>query len=494
MTGIGSAEIPEMPSILPIRPAFRLNVLDDSQLAAVKEATLQILERVGVNFPSGRALDVFAAHGARVDRERQIVRLSPEFVLREMAHAPRTYVLSGRAEGTDLLLDGTASYFSTDGCGVRTVDFQTHKERPSKKSDVAMMARVADFLSSIAFYWPMVSAQEHGVTAPLHELDASFNNTVKHVQTETVMGETAAYSAVQMAEVIAGSRERLRSKPPLSAMICTIAPLGQDNEGIEAAMVFAEAGVPVGFMAMPNMGATAPATPGGALAVASAEVVSAMVLTQLIAPGTPTFYSIVASVMDPRSAEYINAIPEKYLCHAAGVQIAHDWGVPTLGGAFGAQHGEPATWQHGRDSVYNALMVPLAGADIVVGLGLLRASTLLLPEQILFDDEIYHTHRRLAEGVPTDAYSIATDVIERVGPRGHFLTQESTRQHMRDLWLPQLSHPDVRLASPHPGGIQERARAELERILAVHQPQALEERQRAELQAVLKAAEQDLVR
>jgi trimethylamine--corrinoid protein Co-methyltransferase len=483
-----------MPSIQPIRPAFHLSVLDDRQLAAIKNATLEILERVGVHFPSKRALDVFAEHGARVDREREIVRMPPELVMRAMGHAPRTYVLSGRAAGTDLHLDGTASYFSTDGCGVRTVDFVTRNERTSNKDDVASMARVADFLSSIAFYWPMVSAQDYGISAPLHELDASFNNTVKHVQTETVMGHKAARYAVKMAEVIAGSRERLRSRPPLSAMICTIAPLGQDNEGIEAAMVFAQAGVPVGFMSMPNMGATAPATPGGALAVAGAEVVSAMVLTQLIAPGTPTFYSIVASVMDPRSAEYINAIPEKYLCHVAGVQIAHDWGVPVLGGAFGAQHAEPATWQHGRDSVYNALMVPLAGADIVVGLGLLRASTLLVPEQILFDDEIYHTHRRLAEGVPTDSYSIATDVIERVGPRGHFLTQESTRQHMRELWLPQLSHPDVRLASPHLGGIQQRARTELERILAVHQPQALEERQREELQAVLTAAERDLTR
>jgi trimethylamine--corrinoid protein Co-methyltransferase len=485
-------EMRAMPNIQPIRPTFRLRVLDDDQLVAIRDATLQILDRVGVHFPSKRALDVFAAHGARVDREREIVRMPPELVMHAMGRAPRSYALCGRAEGTDLYLDGRASYFSTDGCGVRTLDFETRQERPSSKDDVAKMARVADYLSSIAFYWPTVSAQDYRISAPLHELDASFNNTVKHVQTETVMGAKAAQYAVRMAEAIAGSTERLRARPLLSAMICTIAPLGQDNEGIEAAMVFAEAGIPVGFMSMPNMGATAPPTPGGALAIASAEVVSAMVLTQLVAPGTPTFYSIVASVMDPRSAEYINAIAEKYLCHVAGVQIAHDWGVPVLGGAFGAQHAEPGTWQHGRDSVYNALMVPLAGADIVVGLGLLRASTLLVPEQILFDDEIYHTHRRFAEGVQTDSDSIAVDVIERVGPRGHFLTQEFTRQRMRELWLPQLSHPDVRLTDAHPTGIQERARAELERILAVHQPQALEDGLGAELQAILKAAEKDL--
>ena len=64
------------------------------------------------------------------------------------------------------------------------------------------------------------------------------------------------------------------------SLVCTIAALGQDKHGIEGAMDFAEAGVPVGFMAMPNIGSTSPATMGGALVVGNAEVVSAMVLRQ----------------------------------------------------------------------------------------------------------------------------------------------------------------------------------------------------------------------
>jgi trimethylamine--corrinoid protein Co-methyltransferase len=479
-------------NITPIRPSFGVQVLSAEQVKEIKSATLYLLEHVGVQFPSQRALQVFADHGALVDPERQIVRLSPHLVTEAMSHAPRTYTLSGRAEGTELLLDGTQSYFTTDGCGVHTVDFETREMRASCKQDVARMAQVSDYLSSIAFYWPMVSAQDYGALAPLHELDASFNNTAKHVQTETVMGKKQAQVAVRMAQVIAGDGDRLRARPPLSALICTIAPLGQDKEGIEGAMVFAQAGVPVGFMAMPNMGATAPATTGGALALASAEVVSAMVLMQLVAPGAPTFYSIVASVMDPRSADYINAITEKYLCHVAGVQIAHDWGVPILGGAFGAQHAEAASWQHGRDSVYNALLVPLSGADMVVGLGLLKASTLLVPEQIIFDDEIYHTHRILAQGVDTTADGLALDVIKTVGPRGHFLAQKHTRKHMRKIWIPGLSQPLMDLGGEPLPDIHLRARAELNRILAEHEPEPLETDVRVELQAILRAAAHDL--
>ncbi|MFC2029365.1 trimethylamine methyltransferase family protein [Chloroflexota bacterium] len=481
-----------MPKIEPIRAEFTLEVLSAQQLAQLRSATLHVLEHTGIHFPSERALRVLDQAGAQVDWARQFARLSPALVIEAMSRAPRSYTLSGRAGETDLYLDGSASYFGTDGCGTRTVDPQTGLERRSCKEDVAMMARVCDHLSSVAFYWPMVSAQDYGRLAPLHELDASFKNTVKHVQTETVMGRVPAQYAVRMAEVIAGDRERMRSRPPLSVLICTIAPLGQDPEGIEAGMVYAESGIPVGFMAMPNMGATAPAAPGGALVTGSAEVVSAMVLMQLVAPGSPVFFSLLGSVMDPRTAEYIVSIPQKYLCNVAAVQIAHDWGVPCLAGAFGMDGTEPGTWQIGRDHVYTALMAPLAGADFATGGGMLKASTLLVPEQIIYDDEIYHTHRILAQGIDTTEEGLALDVIAAVGPRGHYLAQEHTRQHLKRIWLPALSHPRPPLDGTPLPDIRQRARDKFDRILAEHKPEPLESAAQAELQTILEAAGREL--
>ena len=458
----------------------------------IRSATLQVLETVGVHLPSPRALDIMAQHGARVDWQRQVVRLPPDLVVQAMGKAPRSYVLGGRAEGTALTLDGTCTYFATDGCGTETLDPQTGRPRRSCKEDVARMARVADALSSVAFYWPVVSAQDYGPLAPLHELDASFLNTVKHVQTETVMGAALARYAVEMARVIAGDEATLRARPPMSLLVCTIAPLAQDRAGIEGAMVMAEAGIPVGFMSMPNIGATAPATVAGALIVGNAEVVSAMVLIQLLVPGAPVYHSILASVMDPRSGEYIVSIPEKYLANAAAVQLAHDWGVPALGGAFGMDDVAPATWRLGQDSVYTALLVPLAGAEMVTGGGLLRASTLLVPEQLLFDDEIYHVHRRLLEGIDTSPESLAQEVISTVGPRGNFLAQGHTRRHIRHVWLPPLGHPaPVPAGQPTPE-IRLRAQARLEQILAEHQPEPLPPAARAELQSILEAAAREL--
>jgi trimethylamine--corrinoid protein Co-methyltransferase len=118
----------------------------------------------------------------------------------------------------------------------------------------------------------------------------------------------------------------------------------------------------------------------------------------------------------------------------------------------------------------------------------------LLPEQIIYDDEIYHTHRVLLEGIDTatDTLRVALDVICAVGPRGHFLAQEHTRQHLRKLWIPELTHPRPPLdGSPLPD-IRQRAKDKLERILAEHRPEPLDEKLQAELQAILGAAEREL--
>jgi trimethylamine--corrinoid protein Co-methyltransferase len=232
---------------------------------------------------------------------------------------------------------------------------------------------------------------------------------------------------------------------------------------------------------------------GGALVVGNAEIVSAMVLMQLVAPGAPVFHSLLASVMDPRSGDYIASMSEKYLCNAAAVQLAHDWGVPSLGGAYSVDCSEPASWQLGRDSVYTSLLTPLAGADMVEGLGLLRAATLLLPEQIIYDDEIYHTHRNLAEGIDTNPEKLALDVIEAVGPGGHFLGQKHTRHAIRDIWLPKLTHPDPTIDDPPSPDIRRRARATFERILAQHQPEPLQEDLQGELRKIMEAAERDVI-
>ncbi len=278
----------QTPQLQPITPAYRLRILTDGQLDQFKAGTLEILQEAGIHCPSEKALEIYAEHGAQVDFETQVVKFPPGVVTEAMSRAPRFYTMGARSAAHDLALDGTSMYCATDGCGVEVIDFQTRQRRMPCKDDVGKMARVADHLSSIGFYWPMVTAHDFPTAAPLHELEASFNNTVKHVQSETVMDEITARHAVEMARVIAGDEETMRQRPPLSLLVCTIAPLGLDKGGTEASLVLAEAGLPVGFMSMANTGSTGPATIPGTIVQADAEIVAAMVLVQMAHPGAPT--------------------------------------------------------------------------------------------------------------------------------------------------------------------------------------------------------------
>jgi len=479
----------ETPALQPIVPAYRLRILSDGQLEQFRSTTLEILEEVGFHCPSQKALGIYAEHGARVDLESHIVRLPPEVVLQAMSQAPRFYTMGARLPTFDLNLDGTATYCATDGCGTETIDFVTRERRLPCKDDVAKMARVSDYLSSMGFYWPIVTAHDYGTTAPLHELDASFRNTVKHVQSETVMDEVTARYAVEMAGVVAGDSAAIRKRPPLSLLVCCIAPLGLDEGGMEAALVFAEAGLPVGFMSMANTGSTGPATIAGTIAQADAEIVAAMVLIQMAFPGAATFHSLMPGVMHPRTGGYLSLAWEAELPYPVGVELAHMWGVPTLAAVFGPDAEEPG-WEAAKASASNLLMCALCGAETGSGMGLLKGCTVLYPEELVLDTDIYHQIRINAAGLDTSREEMALDIIKEVGPRGHYLSHRHTRTHMRRRQFSDITRqpgPDGRIRDPI-----EVARERTDWILENHHPEPLAEAQQAELDRILKAAEGEL--
>lgn len=478
------------PAIQPVRPNYRLRILSDEQLAQFKSATLEILEDIGFHCPSQRALEIYAEHDADVDFESQIVKLPPDLVIETLSHAPRYYTLGARLEDFDLNLDGTAMYCATDGCGTETIDFVTGKRRTSLKKDVAMMARISDYLSSMGFYWPIVSAQDYAELAPLHELDASFNNTVKHVQTPTVVREIEGRYAVEMARIVAGDTETMRARPPLSALICTIAPLAHDHDAMEAALVMAEAGLPVGFMSMATGGSTGPATIAGTMALADAEMVSAMVLIQMAYPGAPIYHSMMPGIMHPMTGAFLGSSWEVDMFYPAGVELAHMWGVPTLAGV-GPGGADSTGWESAAGSTANMLLCALCGAETASGLGLREGCTLLSPGDLVLDSELYHQVRVSAAGLDTSQDAFALDVIKRVGPRGHYLTQKHTRTQMRKLEFSDVSFQPEKGTSGYRNPI-EVARERTEWILNNHEPEPLSEEQQAELKRVLEAAEREI--
>ncbi|RME87938.1 MAG: hypothetical protein D6770_08135 [Anaerolineae bacterium] len=473
------------PDIIPIVSPYRIEVLTPSELATLKNATLQILSEVGVYFPSPKALQIFADHGAAVDWKTSIVRLPPDLVTRAMSTAPRSFVLAGREERFDLTLDGSASYLATDGCGVHVIDPHTRQKRSSRKEDVAMMARISDALPFVSFFWPLVSAQDYGKAAPLHECHAGLTNTLKHVRGGTTIHPKLAPAIVELATVVSGSEAERRRRPPICANICTIAPLAQDKNGIETALVYAEAGIPTSFMAMPTIGSTAPASLLGALVVGDAEVVSAMVLMQLAHPGTPVFHSIITSLMNPRTGGYIGDAPLPTSLIA--VQLAHAWNVPSLGGGSFSSDAEEIGWQSAFEAGFGSAQIPLAGGEICGYMGLTGSSMILYPEQIILDSEIARYVHEVYRKFEFEDLDATLEVIKTVGPRGHFLRQKHTREHIRDFHYSPLLHlPDSSGRTPNP---RQTAIEIFNEIYETHHPQPLPDEVLREMDQILAVAD-----
>ncbi len=471
------------PDIVPFPTSFRGELLAQAELETLKGGTLRLLDEVGVQFPSRQALEIMAGHGARVDKETETVRIPPDLVQKAMSTAPRSFVLGGREERFDLLLDGNSSYLATDGTGVHVIDLETREMRASRKEDVAMMARVCDALPLISFYWPMVSAQDYGVTAPLHQCHAGLTNTLKHVRGGmTVPPELAPY-VVEIATAVAGSAEALRKRPPICANFCTISPLSQDGHSLDNALTYAGAGIPMSFMAMPTMGSTAPATPLGALVMGDAEVVSAMVLVQLAYPGAPVLYSNIISMMHPRTGGYIAhfPIPLRWMV----VQMAHAWGVPNLGGGSVSVDTTEIGWSAGLDTASGAMTIPFYGGEICGFLGLTGSSMVLQPEHMILQHEACQYAHDLLHGFRFDEAGMALDVIAHVGPRSHFLLERHTVKHMRDFPLSSLQRED---AGGGPGDALEVALEEFKRLNETHRPEPLPDEVLVELDRILAAA------
>lgn len=471
-------------------PKLSLNILDPQEVQRIHTATLDVIENVGVRFPSKRALDIWTAHGATVDWETQIVKAPGHLIEEALKKAPPTYTLAARNPAQDLPLDGNHVFVGTDGCGVEVIDIYSGERRRSCLQDVVEIARVADYLEEVGFHWVAVSAQDKPPhTRGLHELKAIWDNSTKHAQTESIYSEKEARAAIEMASVVAGGREALRKRPVLSIMQCTAPPLGHDGGSLDAALIGAEAGVPVGFMTMAACLTTGPATLAGNLVVGNAEVISATALIQLAYPGAPVFYAAAQTASDLRTGAYTGGGPEDYLFGAATNMLSDFYNIPLSMGSFATGAKEP-NWQAGVDNSLSTFMACVVMSDMLLGVGFLHGSRIWSYAQMLLDCEIFSIIHKMMQGIVVDDETLALDTIRAVGPGGNFLKQKHTLRHMREIFLPQFMDRRPYNEWQEKGdGPADWALAKARQILETHQPEMLDERTSAELQAIIQSVE-----
>jgi trimethylamine--corrinoid protein Co-methyltransferase len=471
-------------------PKLKLEILTPQEVKKIHDATLHIIENVGVRFPSQRALKIWEANGATVDRESMIVKVKPELIEDALKKAPPAYPLAARDPGQDLTLDGNHVYVGTDGCGVEIIDIQTGQRRISSLRDVGEIARVADATEEVAFHWVALSAQDKPAeTRGLHEVRAIWENSTKHVQTESIYNEREARAAIEMAALLVGGKDKLRQRPVLSLMQCTAPPLGHDGGSLEAALVAAEYGLPTGFMTMSACMTTGPATLAGTLAVGNAEVIAATALLQLAYPGAPVFYAAAQTASDPRSGAYTGGGPEDFLFGAATNVLSDFYNIPLSMGSFATGAKEP-NWQAGIENSLSTFMASIVMSDMLLGVGFLHGSRIWSYAEMMMDAEIFSIIHKTMQGIVVDDETLALEAIAAVGPGGNFLTQKHTRRHMRDLFLPQfMDRRPYNEWEARGDNAQDWALDKARKVLSEHQPDPLDPQVSAEMAKIIASLE-----
>ncbi len=446
-------------------------IFSDSEVKQVHEATVYLLENVGIKIHNERARKIFKDSGAEVDDAQQIVKI-PQSMLEDAVDAnPSSIVLCGREEKNDLLLEGKNVHLGTGGTVLNTLDLDSGKKRPTEVRDVAGYAKMTDALDNIAFF--VINCYPDDVPAENVDVNRFYHalaNTSKHVM-GGIYTMDGLKKVINMAEDIAGGKEKLKQRPFVSFITLMMSPLLMEVTYTDFLIEVASRGLPLTTPSEPLAGANAPVTLAGTITINNAESLGGLVLSQLVNRGNPTIYGSTSSIMDMRTGTYMSGCIESALVNAGCAQMSHYYEIPMYG-TGGMSDSKVVDAQAGYESANTAMVVALSGCNYIHdAFGLLEFCTTLSYEKMVVDNDSVGMALRAVKGVETSEETIATDVIAEVGPSGHYLDHPHTVKHVRnEFYFPTLADRNQRSIWEAEGSKDAftRAQEEAKRIMAEH--------------------------
>jgi trimethylamine--corrinoid protein Co-methyltransferase len=453
--------------------------LDQRQVEQIHTASLQILKQTGVQVDNPQALELFSSAGAEVDGKR--VRLSARIIEEAIERAPSEFLLAGRDPANDLELGDKRVYIGTGGSALQVVDLMTGIVRNAVIEDVGLMARIVDALNFIHFYLiPIYPTDLPMETVEVNKYYRALSNTTKHVQAGAYTLD-GIRDVIKMAEHIAGNGSALRERPLISFITSwVISPLQFESNVTSLLLEVCRQGIPVVLSAAPIAGLTAPVTLAGMLAQSNAEQLAGLALTQLANPGTPVLMGAIPATADMHSGKFLAGSVEFGLANAAISQLTQFYGIPNYNSA-GLTESKLPDIQAGIEKAHSTIMAALAGSNFIHhAAGMLEDMSTVAYEQFVIDNETIGMTMRALEGINVTDETLAVEVIDHVGPGGHFLLEDHTVEHLRDeFYFPSLvMDRKSRDEWTEDGSHDARARARYiaQRILAEHRASALPEK------------------
>ena len=413
-----------------------LKVLSTEQVEEIHLATLAVLERTGIQVTHVRSLELLSGAGADVNKNR--VRLPAQMVAEAIQAAPAHFVLGRRDGETAFMLEDNKSWHGAALDCMEYLDPFTDTRRLFTSEDCRVTATIANALPN--YSWSMML----GFAA---DVPVDIADRVTAMQALTYCEKplffccremNSLHSIYDMAVLIAGGAERFRRAPSITALSSAISPLCYDDGTLEKIIFCAEKGIPQVLYPGLQAGATSPASFAGTIVQGSAESLGGLVIAQLVRTGTPVIYGALTTIMDMATAVFSYGAPEMNLMTAAMAQMAQHYHLPFFGTAGCSDAKFPGDPQAVIEGTFSCLNSALSGANLVHDHGFLDHSALISPHYLVLIDEVLSMVNQYMRGIPVNAETLALDVIDQVGPGGHYLEEEHTMRHFRDVWYSDL--------------------------------------------------------
>jgi len=428
-----------MPKPLPERgPAARpsLAYLDDARVTEFVDRSYRVLEEHGIHVSHPAAVAKLAKAGCKMDADGKLVRIPRKLAEEALAATPREVTLYSKSGRHDLQVPRPDnSFHMRTGTGAHGFIEPDGKWRKLVLDDVKTIAAIGDGLPEVGFIaHPFVNGVPER-TSDIHGFAVMLANSEKHNWIQPYDVQNVGF-LLEMAAVAAGGEGALRAKPIASCIACSFSPFEFKEMDIEAIIQCGRYGVPIHACSLPTAGGTAPVTMPGTVLMATAEILAMVTLTHILAPGTPLIATPLIFALDMRTGRSLQASVEALQGAAMAVQVCkrgfglmtHTYGsgsdTPDLGG------------QSMAERALIGLMVGQSGADILGGLGQLECATVFSPIQAILDSELGAMQRAWMRTPEVNDETLAWDLMMQVPQGGHFLANEHTLKHCRDVFEP----------------------------------------------------------
>ena len=449
----------------------RFEILTKNQVERIHETSLQILEKVGLDFDYPPALEVLKKGGAKVDGQR--VLFPSRMVEAQIKKTPNRFTLHARDPKKNVVVGGNSTVFAP-GYGAA---FVTDLEYGRRKATLKDFENFVKLTGASANQDILSGTVVEPTDVPYETRHAQMIYTAMKYSDKCFMGSTmgarAARDCIEMAAVLFGSRDQIESAPVIMGVLGSLTPLKYDARMLGALMEYAAAGQPPLIASLAIAGATGPVTLAGNLALQNAEVLAGIVLAQMVREGTPIIFGGASSNAEMRNGTLSIGSPEMAINTAATAQMARYYKLPARSGGAVCD-AKSSDSQSAYESMMSLLMAQVSGANFVLhSAGILESFNCMSYEKFIIDDEMCGMVKRIKRGIQINPGTLALDVINAVGPGGHFLDKDHTLDYFRtEFYQPRLSNRDDYVTWQTSGSPQcmETAHQKYKEILATYEP------------------------